>query len=166
MRTIIVIGICAASLCAVDVAAAEKAAPKKQSYQDQLQALVSDAREAQKRLDSGQPVTTRTLRKGSRATTEVLDISDEDFKPGRRRRPTPSPDTTDQATEAPSAPMEEYVEEYVESTPVPPLGTRRPTLRNVGYRYDSNGDRIYEDGSVTDQSGRVFKHYGSGVRYE
>lgn len=101
---------------------------------------------------------------GSTSSSGVLDITDADFGPNRRERHAPPPIIVQK--QAPVAAEESGYVEQPEITPALKDRPKKATLRNVGFQYDESGRRIYEDGSITDQSGQEFYRYGSRVKYE
>lgn len=132
-----------------------------------------------------QPAKARSARatKPDRGTSAALDISFDDFSSKRPRvfsssRSKEAMDdgqTADTSEDQNSESVQEEAEQdnsgSASSFPrdlgsVMPEREKKPSLRNVGYTYDPSGNRVYEDGSVTDQSGTTFYKYGSKVRWE
>lgn len=118
-------------------------------------------------------VTSKTPAKPARKET-ALDISAGDFGPAKRRSEMQPVEVGRSANKTgKSYRSAQYQEDEddaeVASEPDEPSPGRRPlkaSMRNVGYTNDAKGNRIYDDGTVTNQTGDVFYHYGSAVKYE
>lgn len=150
--------------CMAAVGATEPAQKSSSTVNDKLQEIVKSARAMQQAKQGGGAPKLDSVSTASEVSTDSLIISHDDFghksAPARIRvRITPEPQ--EQAANVP-----QQDPDSLEDGPKLVDKTKKASLRNVGYKYAADGRRVYDDGSITNQTGDRIDAAGNKLRYE